>query len=57
MMRIALDCFEDQPDGSWLCRRYTKIMSRGGEEIAVKRNQLFTPGATFAATTILRRAL
>jgi|HubBroStandDraft_6_1064221.scaffolds.fasta_scaffold2896302_1 hypothetical protein len=45
--RIALACFEEQPNGSWICRRDTTIEGRCCR-VFVKRNQLFLQGAVFA---------
>jgi hypothetical protein len=49
MTRIALGCFEEQPDGSWFCRRRTIVKSRSGLSISVEKGRLFRPGTTFAS--------
>jgi hypothetical protein len=48
MTRIALVCFEEQPNGSWICRRDTTIEGRCGYRVFVKRNQLILQRTTFA---------
>jgi hypothetical protein len=48
MVRIALGCFEEQLDGSWVCRRHTTIKALGGGDVTVERDQLFIRGTTFA---------
>jgi hypothetical protein len=47
MTHIALACFEEQPNGSWICRQETTIERRCGR-VFVKRNQLFLQCTTFA---------
>jgi len=45
--RRALECFEERPDGGWVCRADTSITGRGCV-VAVKRGQVFKPGCSFA---------
>jgi hypothetical protein len=47
MTRIALGCFEEQPDGSWICRNDITIRGRACE-VSVTRNRLFRPHTIFA---------
>jgi hypothetical protein len=47
MTRIALGCFEEQSDGSWICRNGITIEGRDCE-VWVRRNQLFRPNTIFA---------
>jgi hypothetical protein len=47
MTRIALRCFEELPDGSWICRNDISITGRACE-VFVRRNQLFARHTIFA---------
>ena len=48
MPRIALACFEEQPNGSWICRRDTTVEGPCGYRVSVKRNRLFLQRTKFA---------
>jgi hypothetical protein len=45
---VALDCFEEQSDGSWICRQDTTVTETTGNEIYVARGQVFRSGQAFA---------
>jgi hypothetical protein len=45
---VALDCFEERSDGSWICRRDTTVTETTGYEIYVARGQVFRSGQAFA---------
>jgi hypothetical protein len=45
---VVLDCFEEQSDGSWICRRDTTVTETTGYEIYVARGQVFRSGQAFA---------
>jgi hypothetical protein len=45
---VALDCFEEQSDGSWICCRDTTVTETTGYEIYVARGQVFRTGQAFA---------
>ena len=47
MTRIALRCFEEQLDGSWICRNDITIKGRACA-VYVRRNQFFAPHSVFA---------
>ena len=46
--RVALACFEEQPDGSWTCRQDTTIEGLRGYRVFIKRDKRFLPRTTFA---------
>ena len=48
MTRVALACFEEQADGSWICRRDTTIEGSRGYRVSIKRGQRFLQRTTFA---------
>jgi hypothetical protein len=48
MVRIALGCFEEQLDGSWVCRKHTAIKASTGQNITVECYERFVPCTTFA---------
>ena len=48
MTRVALACFEEQPDGSWICRQDTTIEGSRGYRAVIKRGERFLQHTTFA---------
>ena len=46
--RTALVCFEEQPDGSWICRQDTTIEGARGYRAVIKRGERFLQHTTFA---------
>ena len=48
MTRIALACFEEQPNGSWICQRDTTVEGSRGYEVFVKRSRVFLLHTKFA---------
>jgi hypothetical protein len=48
MTRVALACFEEQPDGSWICRQDTTIAGARGYRAVIKRGERFLQHTTFA---------
>ncbi len=48
MARVALACFEEQPDGSWICHQDTTIEGSRGYRALVKRGERFFQRTTFA---------
>ena len=47
MCRLALNCFEDRDDGSWVCIRSTTVNGPAGH-VPVLKGQSFRPGTVFA---------
>jgi len=47
MGRLALGCFEDRPDGGWVCIRVTTVTGPAGPVI-VQKGRAFAPKTTFA---------
>jgi hypothetical protein len=52
MARVALACFEEQPDGSWICRQDTTIEGSRGYRVFIKRGEHFFNALRLLATTI-----
>ena len=48
MTRVALAWFEEQADGSWICRRDTTIEGSRGYRVFIKRGQHFLQRTAFA---------
>ena len=48
MTRVALACFEEQADGSWICRQDITIDGSRGYRFSIKRGQRFLQHTTFA---------
>ena len=44
----TLACFEEQPDGSWICRQDTTVEGSRGYRVAIKRGERFLQHTTFA---------
>jgi len=46
MGRLALGCFEDRPNGGWVCIRVTTVTGPAGPVI-VQKGRAFAPKTTF----------